>query len=230
MAGAGVKSSGVVVPEQPGWRQRLAAWLIFIFIRLLALTIRLDWIDRSGLREGSMRAPVIYCVWHNRLALTGIAYADLLKKATGSVGIAALISASRDGGMLQAVLARFGMQAVRGSTSRRGPQALKELTTCAERGFDLAVTPDGPRGPRYVVQGGVISLAQLTGHPLVPVTFNVSRKICVKSWDRFQIPLPFSRCEMIFEKPMMIPREASESAREIFRAQMEQTLKNLTVD
>ena len=80
-----------------------------------------------------------------------------------------MVSASRDGGILAGILEQFGVKPVRGSSSRRGPQALLEMTTWAERGYDLAITPDGPRGPRYKVQEGVISAAQLTGLPIVPV-------------------------------------------------------------
>jgi lysophospholipid acyltransferase (LPLAT)-like uncharacterized protein len=79
--------------------------------------------------------------------------------------LAALISASKDGAFLAAVLGRFGVEPIRGSSSRRGPQALLELTTHAKRGYDLAVTPDGPRGPRYVVKLGAIALAQPADHP-----------------------------------------------------------------
>ena len=82
-----------------------------------------------------------------------------------------------------------------GLSSRRGPQALRELVTWAERGFDIAVTPDGPRGPRYRVQPGVISLSQLTGLPIVPVGYHLSSKVSANSWDRFQIPLPFARMD-----------------------------------
>ena len=106
------------------------------------------------------------------------------------------MSASRDGAFLAAILERFGVQPVRGSSSRRGAQALLELTTWAERGYDLAITPDGPRGPRYVVQDGAMSLAQITGLPIVPVSYFLKWKIQLKSWDGFQIPLPFSICEV----------------------------------
>ena len=106
------------------------------------------------------------------------------------------------------------MQPVRGSSSRRGPQALLELTSWAERGYDLAITPDGPRGPCYVVQEGVMALAQVTGLPIVPFSYHLRWKIRVKSWDRFQIPLPFSPCDMIIGKPVRVPRETSpESAK-----------------
>jgi lysophospholipid acyltransferase (LPLAT)-like uncharacterized protein len=144
--------------------------------------------------------------------------------------MAAMVSASRDGGFLAAILDCFKVQPVRGSSSRRGPQALLELTTWAERGYDLAITPDGPRGPRYVVQEGIMSLAQITGLPIIPCSYNLGWKICLKSWDRFQIPLPFSRCEMNMEKPIYVPRETSDAERQALRLKLEQTLKELTRD
>ena len=70
------------------------------------------------------------------------------------------------------------------------------MNSWAERGCDLAITPDGPRGPRYVLADGVITLAQITGLPLVPVSYHLNWKVCLKSWDRFQIPLPFARCDI----------------------------------
>ncbi len=128
--------------------------------------------------------------------------------------------------MLTAVLGTFGVTAVRGSSSRRGPQALLELTSHAKLGFDLAVTPDGPRGPRYVAQPGVIALAQLTGMPIIAVTCNASHKICLKSWDGFQVPLPFSKCEFILDPPLYVPRDGDEQQREQIRLQLEQALRN----
>jgi lysophospholipid acyltransferase (LPLAT)-like uncharacterized protein len=122
------------------------------------------------------------------------------------------------------------VQPVRGSSSRRGPQALLELTGWAERGYDLAITPDGPRGPRYVVQEGVMGLAQVTGLPIIPASYHLSWKVQAKSWDRFQIPLPFSRCEMVFGKPVRVPREASDAEREALRQQLERTLKEISRD
>jgi hypothetical protein len=119
---------------------------------------------------------------------------------------------------------------VRGSSSRRGPQALLELTGWAERGYDLAITPDGPRGPRYVVQEGIMGLAQVTGLPIVPASYYLGWKIQVRSWDQFQIPLPFSRCEMIIGRPVRVPREASDTEREALRQQLEQTLREISRD
>lgn len=224
------RAGGVVMPHQPKWHQRIAAWLIFTAIRLVAATLRYRWVNQSDLFSGEPPGPAIYCVWHNRLALCLIAYRSYAQSRSHTPGIAAMVSASRDGGFLTGILECFGVQPVRGSSSRRGPQALRELTTWARCGYDLAITPDGPRGPRYVVQDGVMSLAQLTGLPIIPFTYNVNWKIRVKSWDRFIIPLPFSRCEMNFDKPLRVPREATTAERDALRQRLEASLRAMSRD
>ncbi len=224
------RKSGVVVPHAPRWYQRLAAWMVVTLVRLVSATLRYEWDDRSSYFIVSWKIPAIYCVWHNRLALSMKAYYGYAKVRCRTAGLAAMVSASRDGGFLAAILEGFKVQPVRGSSSRRGPQAMLELTTWAERGYDLAITPDGPRGPCYVVQEGVMSLAQITGLPIIPFSCHVRWKLRAKSWDRFQIPLPFSRCEMIIEKPIYVPREASDAERESLRQQLEQTLRKISRD
>ncbi len=223
------RSSGIVVPQAPRWYQRVAAWLIFAAIRLLPATLRIRWHDESGL-EQVPGTPFIYCVWHNRLVLSMAAYYGYINKLNPTPGLAALVSASKDGGFLSGILECFRVQPVRGSSSRRGPQAMLELTTWAERGFDLAITPDGPRGPRYQVQDGVMSLAQVTGLAIIPFSYSTNWKLQVKSWDGFQIPLPFGRCEMFLGKPIRVPREATDAEREILRRQLEQSLLAISKD
>ena len=224
------KSSGVVVPRALRWHQKLAAWTIYALIRFVAATIRFEWRDRSGLLPVDRTQTVIFCTWHNRLALAPITYHRYVKNNVPSRNMAAMVSASRDGGMLARVLEHFGIQPVRGSSSRRGPQALLELTNWAERGYDLAITPDGPRGPCYVIQEGVTALAQLTGLPIVPVTYHLTWKIRLNSWDRFQVPLPFARCTVEVGHAMRVAREASDTVREQLRHQLENHLKALTKD
>jgi lysophospholipid acyltransferase (LPLAT)-like uncharacterized protein len=224
------KTSGIIVPHPPRWYDRLGARLVWLLIRTVSATLRYRWTDSSGYFNTDSAGPAIYCVWHNRLALCLIEYYGYPKKHNRTPGMAALVSASKDGGFLAGILECFGVHPVRGSSSRRGPQALLELTSWAERGYDLAITPDGPRGPRYVVQEGIMALAQVTGYPIVPASYHLQWKIQVNSWDRFQIPLPFSRCEMALGKTVRVPREASDAEREALRQQLEQTLKGISQD
>jgi lysophospholipid acyltransferase (LPLAT)-like uncharacterized protein len=219
-----------VVPNAPRWYQRLGAWLIFAFIRSVSATLRYRWSDTSGFFDSPPADPAIYCVWHNRLALCLEVYYGYVKTRNQTPGMAAMVSASKDGALLAAILECFKVQPVRGSTSRRGPQALLELTGWSERGYDLAITPDGPRGPCYVVQEGIMSLAQLTGLPILPVGYHLPWKMRVKSWDRFQIPLPFSVCNVRFAQPIRVPREASDAEREALRQRLEQALREISCD
>jgi len=224
------KQSGIVVPNQPRWFHWIAAWLMFAMIRLVSATLRYRWQDDSGYFDNGLGRPAIYCVWHNRLVLCLTAYAAYADKRKSGSRMAAMVSASKDGAFLSAVLECFKVQPVRGSTSRRGPQALLELTSWAERGFDLAITPDGPRGPCYEVQEGAMSLAQVTGLPIIPFSYFLKWKVLLNSWDRLQIPLPFSYCEMRVGKPIYVPREASDEERGELRLQLERTLRELSRD
>ena len=111
------RKSGVIVPHAPTWRQRLAARLVFLSLRALAITLRYRWNDLPGILRNPPDTPVIFCFWHNRLALCTEAY-RIYARHSSSPGIAALVSASRDGGFLAAILECFRIQPVRGSTSR----------------------------------------------------------------------------------------------------------------
>jgi len=216
--------SGVVVPNAPSRGQCAVAFVVANGMRALASTLRY----RVNGGRGPVRLPdepVIFALWHNRLGLCMKVYKSFVRPDCDREHLAALISASKDGALLAAVLRDFGVEAVRGSSSRRGAQALLELTSWAGRGYDLAVTPDGPRGPRHVVQDGVMTLAQVTGLPIIPYSCRLGWKIQLKSWDRFQIPLPFSYCEMTFGEPIHVPREATNAERDQLREQLQAVLR-----
>ena len=224
------KRSGVVVPHKAKWHQRLAAALVYGLIRGLAATIRFELEDRAGQFKGAPTGKVIFSTWHNRLALSLMIYRRYVIRVAPERRMAAMVSASRDGGLLARVLEHFGVEPVRGSSSRRGPQALREMISWAESGYDLAITPDGPRGPCYQVQDGVISTAQLTGLPIVPVSYHLNWKFRPKSWDRFQVPMPFARCRIRTGEMVRVPREATEAERETLRQRLEETMKAITED
>jgi len=213
----------VVVPNAPSRNQRAMAWVAANAMRLLAATLRYRVNGGCGTAMFPDE-PVIFALWHNRLCLCMKVYEGFIRPFCEHDRLAALISASKDGALLSTILQNFGVQAVRGSSSRRGGQALLELTSWAGRGYNLAVTPDGPRGPRYIVQEGVIALAQVTGLPIVPYSCQLGWKIRVNSWDRFQIPLPFSHCEMTFGDPIRVPRDATGAQRDELREQLSDAL------
>lgn len=221
--------TGAFVPHQPTAVQRALAWIIYALTRVVVATLRFRWKSDSAILSAEGR-PYIFCTWHNRLALAPFMYRHFCRTHQVRSKMAALVSASRDGAMMARVLELFQMQPARGSSTRRGPQALLELARLARRGHDIAFIPDGPRGPRYQCKDGIISLAQVTGRPIVPASFHVSRKIVLRNWDRFQIPLPFSRVTFAFGEPLVVPRDASEVMRENIRQELDRRLMALTKD
>lgn len=221
--------AGKVVVHAPKWHQRLAAWIIYLFVRGLAMTLRYRWL-RDPAEIPAEGRPYVFCTWHNRLPLSIVMYEQYMKRIGQPVRMAAIVSASRDGAMMAAVLERFKVMPARGSSSRRGGQVLLELASALERGYDAAFATDGPRGPAYGMKLGVVMLAQMTGRSLVPGSYHLSSKITLKSWDRFQIPLPFSKCTFNFGDPVPVPRDAGDEAREKIRALVEAKLRELTKD
>lgn len=224
------RRSGTVIPHQPTPLQRSIALLITTSLRLCAATRSFHIQDPYHALVVLRRSPVIFAIWHNRLAFAGLLHRQFLPKLTHRPRqLAALVSASRDGALLSSILQRFDIQPVRGSSSRRGPQALRELTSWGRQGYDLAITPDGPRGPRYQVQSGIIALARLTGLPIIPVAGNTRWKINLPSWDRFQIPLPFGPYQLCLGHPLFCDRDDPVSLEERAR-ELQQRLIEFTQD
>jgi lysophospholipid acyltransferase (LPLAT)-like uncharacterized protein len=228
MMAAARSASGVILPQPLPWHLRLAALLTATLLRLCIKTWHVRWQDTGAYPE--TKGPVIFCVWHNRLPVALASHNDFARLRWPGPGLAAMISASRDGGVLARVVERFGVKPIRGSTSRRGPQALLEATTWLERDYSIVITPDGPRGPVYQIQEGIIHLAQLTGRPIIPTSNFTRWKIRLRSWDRFQIPLPFARCQSYQGEPIWVPRDATEAQREQLRAQLEAAMRGITRD
>lgn len=201
----------------------MKGWLIRSLVTVIGITLRYRIVDPAGLLTRPAATPSIFVFWHNRIFLMP----HLFRKywvPRGHERVAVLVSRSRDGQMLADVLAAFRLRCVRGSSSRGGSEALLELTRLVKEGFDIGITPDGPRGPRYVLQLGCINLAQLTGAAIIPVSYELTRKVTFKSWDAFMVPLPFGRCTVHIGQPLTVPREADAAGQEAARAAVEQTL------
>lgn len=223
------RRSGVVVPVKLKWHQHLLAWVVYWLLRALSGTWRCHWDDSAKAILQDPAQNFVIGTWHNRLAVSMTIYHRYFKRHNSSP-LAALISASGDGGLLATVLKRFGVQAARGSSSRRGAQALVELRSWMDKGYHVAITPDGPRGPCYAVHDGIITLAQVTGKPIIPVSSHIHWKYRPRSWDRFQIPLPFSRCDIRIGEPLKVPRELSPEEREKLREELRARLLKMTTD
>lgn len=223
-----MKKSGVVVPVALSWQKRAAAKLLAMALRLAMTTWRRRWLDTAEFPE--TRGPVIFCVWHNRLPLALASYDKFAQSRWPSEGLGAMISASRDGSFVSAVAEAFGVQPIRGSSSRRGAQAMLEEITWMEKKYSIVKTPDGPRGPMYDMKAGIILLAQLSGRPIIPISNYAAWKIRLRSWDRFQIPLPFSRCDLRFGAPLWVPREAEDAEREELRLELKRRMLAITKD
>ncbi len=209
---------------------RVAARTVWLLVNAFAATFRWRLEDHSGLITSGQTQRAIFALWHNRGVLAPVLFRRYVRPLGPIRRLTAMASASKDGAIAAHVMELFGAQTVRGSSSRRGPQAMAELIDAARGGADLAITPDGPRGPRYQVQAGVIALAQYAGLPLVPVSYYLSAKRVMRSWDGSQVPLPFARCEVTFGEPLSVPRRLDDAGREELRAELERRLLAITRD
>jgi len=202
--------------------QALLCWLAANYIRLVYVTSRWREEGREPANEW-MRSgrPYIAAFWHGRLLMAPTGWRS---RAPLSV----LISQHRDGEMIARTMHHFGAHTVRGSTSRGGSKALRELLVAVKNGRNAVITPDGPRGPRMRAQSGIILLARLSGAPIVPATYAVSRRKLASSWDRFVIALPFSRGIYLWGAPIHVARDADDEALEMARLELEDSLNALT--
>jgi lysophospholipid acyltransferase (LPLAT)-like uncharacterized protein len=207
-----------------------AAVLISSYIWLVARTTRWTVIGRDGWDALVARPEGFVCTaWHGRLFMSP-SYAPPDKRAV------AMISASRDGDLIAAVVGRWGVAAVRGSShdhAKRKAKGGAEAYVAAVRelsrsGALIAITPDGPRGPRMRVQHGVARLALTQGVPVIAVGFSVCWGRHLASWDRFLLPLPFGRGAIVYSGPRLPTADKSPEALERFRQALEEDLNDVT--
>jgi len=190
-----------------------------LWLRLARATMRLE----SHGRDSAIPAdggPLIYAFWHSQLAM--MPWMQLRPPSVVPV------SRSKDGEWTARLFARLHCETVRGSTTRGGAAALRGLVRAARDGKDLAITPDGPKGPAKEVQPGAIWLARLTGRPLLPVAFACRPCFRVGSWDRTIVPLPFSRGVFEYGEPLWVARDAGNQAAEQARGDLRARLEGTT--
>lgn len=182
----------------------LAGNIFSLILRFMAKSLRLK---TKG--EWIIGRPCIYALWHNRQLISISVHRDH--------GLCTIASASRDGDYITAILEKLGYQAARGSTDTNGDNYKKSLSAARsllrflKQGKSIAITVDGPLGPKYSVQEGAIFLAKLTGCPILPVAAASSPAIKLKTWDNYEIPIPFSKAAIVYGEHYELSREADQT-------------------
>jgi lysophospholipid acyltransferase (LPLAT)-like uncharacterized protein len=202
-----------------GIKQKIIGTLAGMLIRCLSWTLRIQLHGTSSLTK--LEAPIIVVFWHANIIATIATWA---KGKPRPQSLAALTSASKDGAIIEYALRANGISAIRGSSSRRATAALMELKKTLESGQDICITPDGPRGPARELQAGPLKLAQLTSHAIIAVRVTCQNSWKLNTWDRFEIPKPFSTIHLFFDSALSIPRELTPEEFEQYRIQLEKSL------
>jgi lysophospholipid acyltransferase (LPLAT)-like uncharacterized protein len=200
---------------------RLGPSVAFFLIKFLQVTMRIEEVNGDEVRGFWERGEnVIGAFWHGRLLMTPLVY--------GGRGLKILTSRHRDGELISRTAHRFGLETVRGSSTRGGIAGIKGLARALRAGYDVAIAPDGPRGPRYKVQSGAIQLARMSGRPIFPCTFSASHRKVLATWDQFMIPLPFSRGVFIWGDPIWVNPAGGKKEMEAKAALLEKILLEIT--
>jgi len=199
----------------------LVSWLGPALVWLLGKTLRISWRGLENLQEVRKSGrKVIYALWHGRLLI--LTFAHRWQK------VHVLISQHRDGEFIARTVQRLGFVPIRGSTTRGGTQAIFQMISKIQDGYDIAITPDGPKGPPYKVQSGAIYIAQRSGLPIMPISTSAKKALRLKSWDSFLIPKPFSKTVIILGKPIYVKKESTDEELSGKIYELEQKLSELT--
>lgn len=201
------------------WWTRPLGHIVWLLMTLVCATLRRRVDEKSAFLK---KNQAIVALWHNRIFVPCFVYRYVLR---GEVPMSMLTSASKDGTMLTTVARDYGMRTVRGSSRRRGAAGFLDMMRELREGCSMCITPDGPKGPRYRCHPGVIKLASMSGVPIVPLRIKYSCAYRVRSWDRFFIPMPFSRVELsTTAEPLCVPPDLSEEELSAWCARLEEAL------
>jgi lysophospholipid acyltransferase (LPLAT)-like uncharacterized protein len=194
-------------------------WLI----ELIFSTIRIHFTgcDRDRHKKAGAPKRYIAAIWHSRILM----FSYLYKGWHSSI----LVSRSEDGEIIARILQRQGFETIRGSTNKGGRRALATLIRRIRDGGSAVIIPDGPQGPRFRVQPGIILLAQKTGVPIYPLSYGARHAKIFSSWDRFMLPRPFTECRVVYGDPVFVPADADERVREACRRRLEDELCKITL-
>ena len=193
--------------------QRALAWVLGLYLQFALRTTRWTLHGAEHIAPHAAGAPVVVAFWHERLPLMAALWQTARRMHPGSPARPhALVSLHRDGRFIGAVIRRLDIAVVLGSSSRGGAAGLRRLLGLLAQGDHIAITPDGPRGPRRVAAPGVAQIAGLSGCPVLPCAAQTSRRKVMGSWDRMVIPLPFGRGVVVCGATIPVPQADWEQA------------------
>jgi len=191
------------------------------FIRALGRTWRIRVADERYVTAVRSCSPnLIFAFWHGRMLPLSYAYQRL--------AIHVLASEHYDGELMGQTIRRLGFGHVRGSSTRGGSRGLRQMVAKLAEGYDLGITVDGPRGPRYVVKPGPVEMAKLSGSAVAPVTTGSKSHWVSSSWDAFELPKPFTDVEVRFGRPVFVPADADGDTLQSKRLEIESILQTIT--
>ena len=199
----------------------ILSFMVGCALGILGVTLRLrDTGNISANPRNGKKGPAIFASWHSIIIISVYYFRNL--------GINCLISMNRDGEYISRIMKSFGFLSIRGSTSKEGFKAFLELKKVLQKDVKVAITPDGPRGPKHKVQPGAIYLAKQSGVPVSTFAFDAERKWVINSWDEHIIPKPFSKGVFVWGKEIYVPADADGKVLEEKRIELETELNRLT--
>jgi lysophospholipid acyltransferase (LPLAT)-like uncharacterized protein len=190
--------------------QKLLAQLLGLYLAFALRTTRWRLEGAEHMARHAAGAPVVVAFWHERLPMMPMLWLLARRSPEGRTSHArahVLVSQHRDGQFIGAVVSRFALDVVLGSSSRGGTASVRNLLALLAGGDHVAITPDGPRGPRRIAAPGVAQLAALSGAPVLPCAAQTSRRRVLPTWDRMVVPLPFGRGVVVCRPTIAVPRQ-----------------------
>lgn len=216
-------------------RQRLHAFLQYPFIRNIVTTVVaiylrfLYWSSKKTIIYPEYAKDFINgdknmlgCFWHGRLCFAPATW------PLGKKPVSMLISNHNDGKLISMVINKLHIKTIEGSTGKGGIKALKEAVETVSRKHSVCFTPDGPRGPRFIVSEGIIAAARLSGAPIISVGLSYSHVKIIKSWDRFFLPFPFGQLAIVWGEPLYVPKGIKSDEFEEYRIKLQNRLNDAT--
>ena len=202
------------------WKQRIAlsliTWSVYLIVRAIGPTLRFAVSREEGAPQPGDAGPFVYSFWHSCMLPAMYLYRDLKVRV--------MSSDSFDGEYTGRIIRKFGFVKVRGSSSKGAVRALIGMKRELDRGWTVAFTLDGPRGPKYVVKPGPVALAKMTGAPMMAFHIALDNPWVLNTWDSLMIPKPFSRALLRISRKLPVPGDANEAEMERWQSELQAAL------